>query len=117
MLALVQQPKYTPDVLDRQICFLRDHGVGVSSFLQPFDVMQKVDRTMLSTGQILDQTHDEAVFRVRFDNKRRDLVLAKRLICFEPTLPAYKIETCLICTASSRHCDRLLEAKLGDVRD
>ncbi len=59
--------------------------------------MKQIDGAMLTTGEVLDQAHDQAVFGVGVDDEGRNLALAKCLIGFQPTLTADQVVARTIC--------------------
>src|SRR5262249_19393603 len=77
--------------------------------------MQKVDSTVLPTGEIFNETHHQAVLAGGVHHKGRDFALAERLIGFKPTLTAYEVISHAIRAIPAGDCDRLFEADFGDV--
>jgi hypothetical protein len=50
--------------------------------------MKEVDCTVLPASEVFDQAHDETIFRISLHDEGRDLLLSKRLICFQAPLAA-----------------------------
>ena len=110
MLAILQQSKNGFDIFDGEAGFSSDGGVVIAPLLQALDVMQQVDRAMLPAGEILHQAHHHAIFGVGLDDDGRNLVLAERLISFQPALAANKGVSGAVCIVSTRDRDRPLQA-------
>jgi hypothetical protein len=59
-------------LLDREVCLFGDLFFGMAPSLHAFYVVEQIDRPMLSTSDVLDQAHHEALFVRRLHNESLD---------------------------------------------
>src|SRR5436189_6222098 len=74
--------------------------------------MHQFQRRVLSSGQVLDKTHDEAVVVRSLNHNSWNLTLPEREKRFQPSLPTHEIVTGSIVTRGDGN--RLLEAEMGN---
>ena len=65
-----------------------NNDFAIPTSFQTFDVMEKFNRAMLTTGEVFHEAHDQAVLSVRLDHESGDLALSQYLVGFQSTLAA-----------------------------
>src|SRR5258708_31653735 len=104
-------------ILWTEIRLMRDLLFCITTPLQALDIVKKIDRAVLPPGEVLDETHDEAVLVFGVDDERRNLALAKIPECLQAPLTADEIVAWTIRSATPGDGDRFLETKCRDVVD
>ena len=92
MFALLEKLDHASDVLHGQVRLSGDLRFRVAPQFHSFDIVQQVERTVLSPRNVLDKAHHQAVLFARLDNDSGDLRMAKGAVRLEPALAADKIE-------------------------
>jgi hypothetical protein len=77
--------------------------------------VDQFQRALLTPSQILDETHDVAIFFRRLDHKGGDFGLAQRDESLKPALSAYEVIT--RSPGALAYCDRLLQPEMRDAVD
>src|SRR4026207_924560 len=77
--------------------------------------MEKINGPVLSSGEVLNQAHDGAIFGARVNNEGRNLCLTKLLIGLEPTLATDQVVSWSIRIMVLGNHDGSLQANLFNV--
>ena len=77
--------------------------------------MEQIDRAVLSAGEILNQAHHQAVFRIGIDDERGYLALAEHLIGLKSPLTADEVVAGTVCIVSLVTVIGLLRPSWRDV--
>ena len=102
------------DIFDANADLWRNFAIAISATTQSADVLQKVDRSMLSPGAVLNEAHDQAITFFGLNYNGRDFRLTELDERFDSTLAANKIIACRVRVAFSRaDRNRTLESDIG----
>src|SRR5229473_4006645 len=116
MLAFTEEPQNAPHIFERETRFSRDGGSIITSPVQALDVVEQVDRPMLTAREIFHEAHHQAILHIGLYDEGGDFLLAKCPVSLQPALTANKVVTrsgAIVLSAADR--DGLLEAKLRDI--
>ncbi len=78
--------------------------------------MQQIDPSVLPSGEVLHQAHNQAVLGVGLDYDGRDLVLAKCLIGFQSALTTHQGVSRAVFIFPTRDRDWSLQTQFSNVR-
>src|SRR5262249_49360358 len=102
-------------ILDREIDLFGDLSVRITPRGEHADRMDQLQRALVTPRQILDETHDVAVFFRGLDHEGGDFGLAQCYESLKPTLTAYKVIA--RSTGALAYCHRLLQPEMRDAID
>src|SRR3990167_6091307 len=86
MLACFQQLEHSLGVLERQAGLGSYLWFSIATAPHSLDVLEKIDRPVLPSGEVLDQAHHQTFLAVGLDDERRNGALSQGLASFEPAL-------------------------------
>jgi hypothetical protein len=114
-LALFQKGPDHMNIFNANADLWRNFAVAVPAATQGADVLQQVDRPMLASCTVFNETHDQAIAFLGLDDNGRDFRLTELDERFNSTLTANEIIACRVrLTLSRANGDRTLEPDIGD---
>src|SRR5260370_35295313 len=115
MLPFTEEPQNAPYIFEREARFLRDGGSIITSPVQALDVVEQVDRPMLTAREIFHEPHHQAILRIGLYDEGGDFLLANGPVSLQPALTANKVGTRSgVIVLSAADVDWLLGSKLRD---